>query len=170
MDYGGLGLSGFGDRQKVHIDIISCTGQLISSIKLWLQILKYLYWYWQSEGWIWLNMCHITWVIPGIFISNLTAYFNNVDRKPKPHDHRQIQLDLSDLAQIETQLNNSFWKIKRKIETMNQMVSLLLVEAWLIPVQIGRSPDCPSYISSKSWLIAKYKKSMRWLIVDKYWY
>ena len=50
----------------------------------------------------------------GIFINNLTAYFTNVDRKPKPQDRRQIQLDLSDLAQIETQLNNSFWKNKKR--------------------------------------------------------
>lgn len=34
--------------------------------------------------------------------------------KPKPQDRRQIQLDLSDLAQIETQLNNSFWQNKKK--------------------------------------------------------
>ena len=44
--------------------------------------------------------------------------------KPKPQDRRQIQLDLSDLAQIETQLNNSFWQNRKKKETMNQTVRI----------------------------------------------
>ena len=47
--------------------------------------------------------------------------------KPKPQDRRQIQLDLSDLAQIETQLNNSFWQNKKKKETMNHTVRTLVI-------------------------------------------
>ena len=47
--------------------------------------------------------------------------------KPKPQDRRQIQLDLSDLAQIETQLNNSFWQNRKKKETMNHTVRNLVI-------------------------------------------
>ena len=74
-----------GLRRFEKILLISCTGQLIklySSIKMWLQILKYLNWFWQSEGWMYGKMSHKIWVIPGIFINNLTAYLTNVDQKP----------------------------------------------------------------------------------------